>query len=158
MALNQSLARLDQLGVNPEDKDIPWNIYSSAVAKSVVEAIAEASNFTFNQDMPHPDLYHPDLDPTDPDWALEISATQHVGKGGEMTAPHQGWLMIVVYKVIEHQTHIIQVEIAHLSRTEWVIHQRGRLAKRSRTAVTIASATERLRENSVYLEMLLANL
>ena len=60
--------------------------------------------------------------------------------------------MIVVYKVIEHQTHMVQVEIAHLSRAEWVIHERGRLTKRSRTAVTIASATERLRENSVYLD------
>jgi hypothetical protein len=70
----------------PVQIHVNWNIYSSAVAKSVARAIAESSDFTYNPDMPHPDLYLPDLDPANVDWGLEISATQH---GHALFLPHQ---------------------------------------------------------------------
>ena len=75
-----------------------------------------------------------------------------LGKGGESVAPHHGWFLVAVYNVIEQQTHFVQVEIALLNRSEWTVHERASRGQRIRTAVTIASATERLRENSVYLD------
>lgn len=151
MALNRSLALLDQIGLNPQDGDIQWNIYSGAVSNIVTKAIAETSSFVRNKDTAHPDLYNPDLDESDPDWGLEMKATHRVGKGGESHNPGQGWFMVVVYKVVGEQTHIVQVEIASLRREDWTIHDRAAHSNRTRTAVTIASATQRLRENSVYI-------
>jgi transcriptional regulator with XRE-family HTH domain len=151
MALNRALALLDQIGLNPENGDIQWNIYSGAVSNIVTKAIAETSNFVQNKDTAHPDLYNPRQDTSDPDWGLEMKATHRIGKGGESHNPGQGWFMIVVYKVIGGQIHIVQVETALLAQKDWIIHERGEHSNRTRTAVTIASATQRLRENSVYM-------
>jgi hypothetical protein len=60
--------------------------------------------------------------------------------------------MVVVYQIIDEQTHIVQVETAYLTKEEWTIHERGEYSNRTRTAVTTASATQKLRENSVYLD------
>ncbi len=152
VALNRALALLDQIGLNPDAGDIQANIYSGAVSNIVTKAIAEASDFVQNKDTAHPDLYNPQLDQTDPDWGLEMKATNQVGKGGESHNPGQGWFMVVAYKVIDGQTQIIQVETAFLSYSDWTIHERGESSKRTRTAVTVAAATHRLRENSVYLD------
>jgi transcriptional regulator with XRE-family HTH domain len=151
MALNRALALLDQIGLNPENGDIQWNIYSGAVSNIVTKAIAETSDLIQNKETAHPDLYNPNLDEGHSDWGLEMKATHRVGKGGESHNPGQGWFMVVVYKMIEGRTHIVQVETALLSRNDWVVHERGEHSKRTRTAVTIASATQRLRENSVYM-------
>ena len=149
VALNRSLALLDQIGLNPDAGDIQANIYSGAVSNIVIKAIAETSNFTQNKDTAHPDLFDSSLPPTDPDWGLEMKATNQIGKGGESHNPGQGWFMIVAYKVVEGQTHIVQVEVARLNYDDWTIHERGSDSKRTRTAVTKATATRRLRENSV---------
>jgi transcriptional regulator with XRE-family HTH domain len=151
MALNRALALLDQIGLNPENGDIQWNIYSGAVSNIVTKAIAETSDLVQNKETAHPDLYNPALGTDHPDWGLEMKATHRVGKGGESHNPGQGWFMVVVYKVIEGRIHIVQVETALLSRKDWVVHERGEHSNRTRTAVTIASATQRLRENSVYM-------
>jgi hypothetical protein len=81
-----------------------------------------------------------------------VTATHRLGKGGESVAPHHGWLLVAVYNVIEQQTHFVQIELALLNRSEWTAHERPSRGQRFRSAVTIASATERLRENSVYLD------
>ena len=60
--------------------------------------------------------------------------------------------MVVVYQIIDEQTHIVQVETVYLTKEEWTIHERGEYSNRTRTAVTTASATQKLRENSVYLD------
>lgn len=151
-ALNRTLAFLDQLGLNPAAGDIQANVYSAAVAQSVIRALADSSRLMHNRSAPHPALYDPELDPADPGWGMDVTATQQPGKGGESTAPRHGWLMIVVYKHIDAQTQIIQVELALLRRSEWSIHERGAAQRSFRSAVTIASATQRLRENSVYLD------
>jgi transcriptional regulator with XRE-family HTH domain len=150
--LNRTLAFLDQLGLNPAAGDIQSNVYSAAVAQSVIRALAETSRLMRNSSATHPALYDPELDPADPGWGMDVIATQQLGKGGESTAPRHGWLMIVVYKTIDVQTQIIQVELALLKRSEWVVHARASEQKSFRSAVTIASATQRLRENSVYLD------
>lgn len=152
IALNRALAVLDQLGLDPEAGDIQLNIYSGAVSNIVTKAIAEASAFVQNKNTAHPDLYNPTLPVADPDWGLEMKATHQVGKGGESHNPGQGWFMIVVYKVVESQTRIVQVEVARPRSADWTIHERGEASKRTRTAVTNAAATRRLRENSVYLD------
>jgi transcriptional regulator with XRE-family HTH domain len=151
-ALNRTLVLLNQIGLNPEQGDIQWNIYSGAVSNIITKAIAEASSFVQNKDTIHPDLYNPNLDITDPDRGLEIKATHQVGKGGESHNPGKCWFMIVVYQIIDEQTHIVQVETAYLTKEEWTIHERGEHSNRTRTAVTTASATQKLRENSVYLD------
>jgi transcriptional regulator with XRE-family HTH domain len=151
MALNRALALLDQIGLNPDAGDIQWNIYSGAVSNIVTKAIAETSSFLQNKHTAHPDLFNPIIDQSDPDWGLEMKATHRIGKGGESHNPGHGWFMVVVYKLIDGQTHIVQVETASLSREDWTIHDRAEHSNRTRTAVTIASATQRLRENSVYL-------
>jgi transcriptional regulator with XRE-family HTH domain len=152
MALNRALAILDQIGLNPDDGDIQWNIYSGAISNIVTKSIAEASNFVLNKDTAHPDLYNPELDESDPDWGLELKATHRAGKGGESHNTGQGWFMVVVYKVIDGQIHIIQVEVSLLTHKDWTIHERAEHSNRTRTAVTLASATQRLRENSVYMD------
>lgn len=152
IALNRALAVLDQIGLNPEEGDIQWNIYSGAVSNIVTKAIAEASDFVQNKDTAHPDLYNPQLGEDDPDWGLEMKTTHKVGKGGESHNPGKGWFMIVVYQIIDGQTHIVQVETALLKREEWTVHERAEHSNRTRTAVTLPEATRRLRENSVYLD------
>jgi transcriptional regulator with XRE-family HTH domain len=151
-ALNRTLARLDQLHLSPADGDIQWNVYGSAVATFLARAIAETSSYVRTTQAHHPHLYHPELDPSDPDWGLEVTATHRLGKGGESVAAHHGWFLVAVYNVIEQQTHFVQVELALLTRSEWTVHERASRGQRFRSAVTIASATERLRENSVYLD------
>lgn len=151
-ALNQALLLLDQIGLDPTNGDIQANIYSGAVSNIVTKAIAETSGFVQNKDTAHPDLYNPDLDKDDPDWGLEMKATHHIGKGGESHNPGKGWFMVVIYKVIDGQTHIVQVEVASLRLEDWTVNERREDSKRTRTAVTIESATQRLRENSVYLD------
>jgi transcriptional regulator with XRE-family HTH domain len=151
-ALNRTLVILNQIGLNPEKGDIQWNIYSGAVSNIITKAIAEASSFVQNKETVHPDLYNPNLDSTDPDRGLEIKATHQIGKGGESHNPGKCWFMVVVYQIIDEQTHIVQVETAYLTKEEWTIHERGEYSNRTRTAVTTASATQKLRENSVYLD------
>jgi transcriptional regulator with XRE-family HTH domain len=151
-ALNRSLVILNQIGLNPARGDIQWNIYSGAVSNIVTKAIAETSSFVQNRDTAHPDLYNPGLKPNDNDWGLEMKATHQIGKGGESHNPGRSWFMIVAYQIIDEQTHIVQVETTYLTKEEWTIHERGELSNRTRTAVTIASATQKLRENSVYLD------
>ncbi len=151
-ALNRSLLLLDQLGLNPADGDIPWNVYSAAVAKIVTRALAETSHLILNTEGRHPALYNPEQHHSEAEWGVEITATQRVGKGGESSAPRQGWLMVIVYQLVDGQTQIVQVEAALLHRSDWSLHERDQQQRRLRTAVTIASATQRLRENSVYLD------
>lgn len=152
MALNRTLAFLDQLGLNPTAGDIQSNVYSAAVAQSVIRALADTSRLVRNSSASHPALYDPELDPADPGWGMDVTATQQLGKGGESTAPRHGWQMIIVYKIIDTQTQIIQVELALLKRSEWTVYTRGAAQRSFRSAVTIASATQRLRENPVYLD------
>jgi hypothetical protein len=152
IALNRALALLDQIGLNPEAGDIQANIYSGAVSNIVTKALAEASDFVQNKDTAHPDLFNPHLPGSDPDWGLELKATNQPGKGGESHNPGKGWFMVVVYKVVEGQTHFIQVETAPLALEDWTVHERAPESNRTRTAVTKAGATRRLRENSVYLD------
>lgn len=151
-ALNKALAVLNQIGLNPKNGDIQWNIYSGAVSNIVTKAIAETSDFFQNKHTAHPDLYNPNLSPNNDDWGLEMKATNQIAKGGESHNPGKGWFMVVVYDIVDDQTQIIQVETAYLRKEEWTIHERAVESNRTRTAVTIASATHRLRENSVYLD------
>ena len=81
-----------------------------------------------------------------------MKATNQIAKGGESHNPGKGWYMIVVYDIIDSQPHIVQVETTYLRKEEWTVHERAEESNRTRTAVTIASATQRLRENSVYLD------
>lgn len=151
-ALNLALTILNQIGLNPAQGDIQWNIYSGAVSNIVTKAIAETSSFVQNKDTNHPDLYNPNLTHDNADRGLEMKATHKIGKGGESHNPGKCWFMIVVYQIIDGQTHIAQVEIAYLLKEDWKIHERAEHSNRTRTAVTIQSATKKLRENSVYLE------
>ncbi len=151
-ALNRALTMLAQLALNPAEGDIPWNVYSATVAKSVARALAGVSRLVWNSETRHPALYDLKYDPSEAEWGVEVTASQHIGKGGESTTARQGWLMVIAYQIIDGQTRIVQVETALLSRSEWAVHERGQKQRRLRTAVTIASATQRLRENSVYLD------
>ena len=151
-ALNKALAVLNQIGLNPKNGDIQWNIYSGAVSNIVTKAIAETSDFFQNKDTAHPDLYNPNLSPNDDDWGLEMKATNQIAKGGESHNPGKGWFMVIIYDIVDGQTQIIQVETAYLRKEEWTVHERAVESNRTRTAVTIASATHKLRENSVYLD------
>src|SRR5260370_39203594 len=81
-----------------------------------------------------------------------MKATYRIGKGGESHNPGGGWFMIVIYQIIDGQTHIVQVEVAHLKKEDWIIHDRAEHSSRTRTAVTREHATKMLRENSVYLD------
>ncbi len=151
-ALNKTLVILNQIGLDPTKGDIQMNIYSGAVSNVVTKAIAETSDLVQNKDTSHPDLYNPNLDHNDPDWGLEMKATYRIGKGGESHNPGGGWFMIVIYQIIDGQTHIVQVEVAHLKKEDWIIHDRAEHSSRTRTAVTREHATKMLRENSVYLD------
>jgi transcriptional regulator with XRE-family HTH domain len=151
-ALNKTLVILSQIGLDPTNGDIQMNIYSGAVSNIVTKAIAETSDLVQNKDTAHPDLYNPTLDRLDPDWGLEMKTTHRIGKGGESHNPGKGWFMIVVYRIIEAQTHIIQVEVAQLEKEDWTIHDRAENSSRTRTAVTLEHATRKLRRNSVYLD------
>ncbi len=151
-ALNRALVTLDQIGLDPTNGDIQMNIYSGAVSNIVTKAIAETSDFIQNKDTDHPDLYDPHLSQDDPDWGLEMKATQRIGKGAESHNPGKGWFMIVIYQIIDGQTYIAQVEVAYLEKEDWVIHDRAEHSNRTRTAVTRKHATEKLREHSVYLD------
>lgn len=151
-ALNRATSILNQIGLNPENGEIQWNIYSGVVSNIVTKAIAEASSFVQNKDTNHPDLYNPLLPHEDPNWGIEMKATHQIGKGGESHNPGKGWFMVVVYQIVEEQTLIVQVEVAYLAKEDWKIHERAEHSNRTRTAVTVASATRKLRENSVYLD------
>lgn len=151
-ALNRAQAILDQVGINPESGDIQYNIYSGAVSNIVTKSIAEVSRFVQNKDTDRPDLYDPTLDKTERDWGLEMKATRRPGKGGESHNPGTSWFMVIEYAIIDGQTHIVQVETAFLSDSDWVIHERKEGSSRTRTAVTTDSATKNLRSNSVYLD------
>lgn len=151
-ALNRTATLLEQVGLNPGNGDIQWNIYSGAVSNLATKSIAEVSSFAQNKDTEFPDLYDPRLSGADPDWGLEIKATNRVAKGGESHNPGRGWYMIIVYKIIDGQTHIVQVETCLLELDDWNIHERKEKSKRTRTATTFKPATQRLRAGSVYLD------
>ncbi len=87
-----------------------------------------------------------------PDWGLEMKASNQIAKGGESHNPGRGWFMIVIYQIVEGQTYIVQVEVARLETEDWTVHERSKDSNRTRTAVTIADATNKLRRNSVYVE------
>lgn len=150
-ALNRALTVLYQIGLNPDTGDIQRNIYSGIVSNVVTKAIAEASDFIQNKDTSHPDLYNPNVPRDHLDYGLEMKATHQRGKGGESHNPGHGWFMVVIYQVLDAQTQIVQVETTHLQHRDWVIHDRGEASNRTRTAITVAEATKRLRANSVYL-------
>lgn len=150
-ALNRAMALLYQIGLNPQTGDIQKNIYSGVVSNIVTKAIAEQSDLVQNKDTKHPDLYNPKLELSHRDYGLEMKATHNVGKGGESHNKGQGWFMVVVYNVVEEQTVIVQVETTYLNRDEWTIHERKEGSERTRTAITLPTATERLRAHSVYL-------
>jgi DNA-binding XRE family transcriptional regulator len=71
-ALNQTLVTLSQIGLDPTQGDIQYNIYSGAVSNIVTKSIAQASDFAQNKDTDHPDLFNPNLDRHHPDWGLEM--------------------------------------------------------------------------------------
>jgi transcriptional regulator with XRE-family HTH domain len=150
-ALNRSLAILDQIGINPEAGDIQGNIYSGAVSNIVTASIAEVSDFIANKNTRHPDLLNPQLPADHPDYGLELKATNNPMKGAESHNPGHGWFMIVVYKVIDGQTHIIRVMVAELVKDDWKIDERNPESNRTRTERTRAHATQKLRAGSVYL-------
>ena len=150
-ALNRAMAILDQIGLDPDAGDIQGNIYSGAVSNIVTMSLAEVSDFVQNKHTDHPDLFNPSKDPADPDWPLEIKASNKPNKGGESHNPGHAWFLIANYKVINGQTHVVQVEVARLVDSDWVIHERKAESNRTRTAITIPEATQRLRENSAYL-------
>src|SRR5579859_6983891 len=81
--LNQAHVTLSQIGLDPEQGDIQYNIYSGAVSNIVTKAIAQASDFVQNKDTDHPDLFNRYLAYNHPDWGLEIKASNQVAKGGE---------------------------------------------------------------------------
>jgi hypothetical protein len=151
LALNQALAILDQIGINPDDGDIQSNIYSGAVSNIVTTSIAEVSSFIANRNTRHPDLLNPQLPPEHADYGLEMKATNNPAKGAESHNPGHGWFMIVVYKVINGQTHIIRVMVAELADDDWKIDERKPESNCTRTARTKAHATRKLRDGSVYL-------
>ncbi len=151
-ALNKALVVLSQIGLDPTDGDIQFNIYSGVVSNVVTKAIAETSDLAQNKDTKHPDLYNPNLLSSDPDWGLEMKATNQIGKGAESHNPGKGWFMVIIYQIVEGQTHIVQVEAAQLEEHDWIVHERAEKSKRTRTAVTLLHATNKLRKNSVYLE------
>jgi len=151
-ALNSTLVVLSRIGLDPDGGDIQFNIYSGIVSNLVTRAIAETSAFIQNKDTNHPDLYNPNLAHNASDWGLEMKASNKIGKGGESHNPGKGWFMVVIYQIVDGQTHIVQVEVARLEKEDWVIHERGENSNRTRTAVTLEHATKRLRENSVYLD------
>lgn len=150
MSLNRAMAVLDQFGLDPDSGDIQGNIYSGAVSNIVTKSLAEVSEFKQNKDTAHPDLFNPNKDRSDPDWPLEIKASNRPNKGGESHNKGRAWFLIAIYKIILGQTHIVQVEVARLVENDWVIHERQELSNRTRTAITTREATARLRENSVY--------
>jgi len=152
MALNRAQAIFDQVGINPESGDIQYNIYSGAVSNIVTKSIAETSRFVQNKDTDRPDLFDPTLSRSDRDWGLEMKATRRPGKGGESHNPGTSWFMVIVYAILDGQTHIVQVETAYLEDSDWVVHERKEGSSRTRTAVTTDSATRKLRGNSVYLD------
>jgi hypothetical protein len=117
----------------------------------MTKSLADVSNFVQNKETKHPDLYNPTLPENNPDYGLEIKATKQINKGGESHNPGHGWFLVVVYKVINKQTHIIQVEVAQLELDDWVVHERGEHSNRTRTAITKPEGTLKLRGNSVYL-------
>ena len=151
-ALNQVHVTLSQIGLDPEQGDIQYNIYSGAVSNIVTKAIAQVSDFVQNKDTDHPDLFNPQLSRHHPDWGLEMKASNQIAKGGESHNPGKGWFMIVIYQIVEGQTSIVQVEVAQLETKDWSVHERSKESKRTRTAVTIADATNKLRRNSVYVD------
>lgn len=151
MALNRTMVILNQIGINPDTGDIQANIYSGAVSNIVTKCIAEVSDFERNIETRHPDLYNPNLSVDHPDYGLEMKASKRPNKGGESHNPGHGWFMIIIYKVIDGQTHVVQVEVAQLENEDWVIHDRKEGSSRTRTAITKEHATQRLRESSVYL-------
>lgn len=151
LAMNRTMAILNQIGINPDEGDIQGNIYSGAVSNLMTKSLADVSDFVQNKETKHPDLYNPSLRADDPDYGLEIKATKKPNKGAESHNPGHGWFLIVVYKVIKKQTHIIQVEIAQLHYDDWKIDERRENSNRTRTARTRENATQKLRENSVYL-------
>jgi transcriptional regulator with XRE-family HTH domain len=53
---------------------------------------------------------------------------------------------------INRNVPLVQVEVAQLKENDWVVHERAERSKRTRTAVTLLHATNKLRKNSVYLE------
>lgn len=151
IALNRAMAILNQIGLNPERGDIQANIFSGAVSNLVTKSIADESAFMQNKHTDHPDLFDPSLERSHPDWGLEMKATNRPNKGAESHNPGHGWFMVVVYKMIDGQTHIIQVEVARLQDEDWTIQERKAESRRTRTATTRDDATWRLRQNSVYL-------
>lgn len=151
-ALNQAHVTLSQVGLDPEQGDIQYNIYSGAISNIVTKAIALASDFVQNKDTSHPDLFNPNLDRNHPDWGLEMKTSNQIAKGGESHNPGQGWFMIVIYQIVEGQTYIVQVEVARLEREDWTVHERAKESNRTRTAVTLIDATNKLRRNSVYVD------
>ncbi len=151
-ALNRALVILSQIGLDPLNGDIQMNIYSGVVSNIVTKAIAETSDFAQYKDTAHPDLYNPKLDRNDPDWGLEMKATNRIGKGAESHNSGKGGFMIVVYHLMDGQTFITQVEVAQLEKEDWIVHDRAENSSRTRTAVTREHATRKLRENSVYLD------
>jgi hypothetical protein len=60
--------------------------------------------------------------------------------------------MIMIYQIVEGQTHIVQVEVAQLEKEDWTVHERAENSNRTRTAVTLLEATNKLRKNSVYVD------
>ncbi|MHB8647124.1 MAG: helix-turn-helix domain-containing protein [Thermomicrobiales bacterium] len=150
IALNRAMAILDQIGINPGSRDIQANIYSGAVSNIVTKSLAEVSDFERNKETAHPDLFNPNRARGDPDWPLEIKASNEPNKGGESHNKGKGWFLIANYKVIGGQTHIVQVEVAQLVEDDWVIHVRKEGSRRTPNAVTNAEATYRLRQNSAY--------
>ncbi len=145
MALNRAMALLDQIGLDPESGDIQGNIYSGAVSNIVTKSLAEVSDFVQNKDTAHPDLFNPSKEPTDPDWPLEIKASNRPNKGGESHNKGHAWFLIAIYKVVADQTHIIQVEVARLVEDDWVVHERQETSNRTRTAITTPEVYSRLR-------------
>lgn len=60
--------------------------------------------------------------------------------------------MVIIYKIIENQTHIIQVEAAILEERDWKFIGRKTGSKRTPTASTHNTGTQKLRKGSVYLD------
>ncbi|HEU5230726.1 MAG TPA: helix-turn-helix transcriptional regulator, partial [Ktedonobacteraceae bacterium] len=144
-ALNQALVTLSQIGLDPTQGDIQYNIYSGTISNIVTKAIAQASDFVQNKDTDHPDLFNPNLNRNHPDWGLEMKASNQIAKGGESHNPGKGWFMIVIYQIVEGQTYIVQVEVAQLEKEDWTVHERAENSNRTRTAVTLIDATNKLR-------------
>ncbi len=149
IALNRALAILNQIGIG--NGDIQSNIYSGAVSNIVTKSIAETSDFVQNNDTRHPDLLNSNLPTEHPDRGLEMKATNNPSKGAESHNPGHGWFMVVAYRIIDAQTHIVRVMATELTDDDWKIDERNEGSNRTRTARTRADATRRLRACSVYL-------